>query len=61
MEHQFEVANEVLIFGKYEGTIIEIKGDKAIIYCPAFDPAEPWLVTELSNIVLLKYNTGLLN
>jgi len=60
-QHQFEVNDEVLVFGKYEGTITEIKGDRAVIYCPSLNSAEPWLVTAITNVVLLNYNSGLLN
>jgi hypothetical protein len=61
MELTFKVNDEVLVFGKYEGTITEIRGDKVLLYCPAFNSDEPWLVTEMTSLVLLEYSTRLLN
>jgi hypothetical protein len=60
-QHQFEVNDEVLVFGKYEGIIHKIEDTQVVLYCPAFNLAEPWLVTAITNIVLLNYNSGLLN
>jgi len=58
MDTTIEVSDEVLVFGKYEGTIHVIKGDQVIVYCPTFDQLEPWLVTSIENIQILRYKGG---
>jgi hypothetical protein len=58
----YEINDDVLVFGKYEGTILEIKGENVLIYCPAYNIAEPYLTTHISNIqLILSHSNGLLN
>jgi hypothetical protein len=49
-----EVLDEVLVFGKYEGTILEHRGDQVMVYCPDFDAASPFLVTDIANVILIQ-------
>lgn len=48
-----EVNDEVLVFGKYEGTVLEIKAENVMVFCPDFDAEAPYLVTAISNVTLL--------
>lgn len=48
------VGDTVLVFSKYEGTVLELRGSKAMVYCPDFDEAEPYLVTEIDNLIVLQ-------
>ena len=48
-----EVNDEVLVFNKYEGTILEITAERVLLYCPEFNEKEPYLVTTIANIQLL--------
>jgi len=54
----------VLLFGEYEGVLLEIKDNQVIVYCPTFDEAAPYVVTDIENIIALdtqNNDTGLLN
>lgn len=46
----FEPFDIVLFKGK-EGTVMSIEEDKALIYCPDFNPAEPYVVCHMSLLV----------
>jgi len=50
-----EVGDDVLVFGRYEGTVVKVDTlGQLLIYCPDFDDESPWLVTDLANTVLLE-------
>ena len=53
LKQGIEVNDEVLVLGKYEGTFTSLEGDRAIVYCPEYNEKEPWLITHISNVVLL--------
>jgi hypothetical protein len=53
MMKELEIGDEVLVFGKYEGTLSHIVNAQVLVYCPSFDKDAPWLVTDISNVVLL--------
>jgi len=52
-----KVNDEVLVFGRYEGLVLNIKDEQLLIYCPDFNIDEPYLVTHLSNVIILTHNT----
>lgn len=54
-----KVDDTVLVFNKYEGTVVNISGGQLVIYCPEYDTANPWLVTDPTNVIVL--STALVN
>ena len=51
---QFNVDDTVLVFGQYEGIIVEQTNDQVMIFCPEYNKSEPWLVTHIDNVVLIE-------
>jgi len=50
--YEFYINDYVVVFGEFEGIVLDIKGDEVTIYCPEFSQDEPYLVTYKSNIEL---------
>jgi hypothetical protein len=44
----------VLVFNKYEGTVMDIYDGQLVIYCPDFDAEYPFIVTDSANVIVLK-------
>jgi len=58
----YNISDDVLVFGEFEAIILELKGNNVLLYCPAFNEAEPYLTTTIDNIQLIQsHTTGLLN
>lgn len=51
---QFNTDDSVLVFGKYEGTILEQNEYMLIIYCPEYNSAEPYLAVSVDDVVLIE-------
>jgi len=49
----FNEGDEVLVFDKFNGTVIRQTAEEILIYCPDFNPAEPYLITHISNVILI--------
>ena len=49
-----KVADEVLLFGRYHGTVHTINDTQLLVYCPEFCEAEPWIVIDVTNVILLE-------
>lgn len=54
MMPKLEIGDDVLVFSRYEGTVMQIEGDQVLIYCPDYDNGAPYLVTEAANVILLQ-------
>ena len=61
MDQVIEINDDVLVFGRYEGTVTNIEGNQVIVYCPTFDKLNPWLVTAITNVKLLDLHGKLVN
>lgn len=51
---QFNTDDVVLVFGQYEGVIVEQRENTVLVYCPDFNIDEPYLVTHIDNVILIE-------
>jgi hypothetical protein len=54
MKDLVEVGSTVLVFGEYEGIILEQHNSRVLVYCPEFSEAEPYLVTDAENVLVVE-------
>lgn len=53
-----KVGDTVLVFNLFEGTILEVKDNEVVLYCPEYDEEQPYLVTTDDNFILLASGTS---
>lgn len=51
----FTKDEEVVVFGEFEGVVVDQSGELVTIYCPAFNEAEPFLVTHANNVISVEW------
>jgi hypothetical protein len=49
-----KIDDTVLVFNRFEGTVVGIEDGQLVIYCPEYDDVQPYLVTDPKNVILLK-------